>query len=158
MVGRTSTVASAGVNDAIRRATGILLFIAVAAIHFVQIVPTTEDTPLLGTGFVMLIAACLVVAVGLEQNGSRYIWTAGAAVSAVALLGYAFTRIFNTPIDNQDVGNWSCMLGMAALFLETFLLAFSLYAARPRRSVRSLVARISDDRAGWTTPGDPSAA
>jgi hypothetical protein len=40
----------------------------------------------------------------------------------------------STPLDNQDVGNWSCMLGLAALFVETSLLVISLYAlAAPRK-------------------------
>jgi hypothetical protein len=51
--------------------------------------------------------------------------------------GCIFTRTFSTPLDNQDAGNWSCMLGLAALFVETTLLGFSVYAALAHRALRS---------------------
>ena len=38
------------------------------------------------------------------------------------------TRVVSTPLDNQDVGNWACMLGLAALFVEGTLLALSAFA------------------------------
>jgi hypothetical protein len=44
------------------------------------------------------------------------------------MLGYAFTRLVGTTFDNQDVGNWSCMLGLASLFVEAALLALSGFA------------------------------
>jgi hypothetical protein len=36
--------------------------------------------------------------------------------------------MFSTPFDNVDVGNWSCTLGMAALFVEALLVAMAAYA------------------------------
>jgi hypothetical protein len=39
-----------------------------------------------------------------------------------------FTRLLSTPLDNQDVGNWACMLGIAALFVEGVLVALSAHA------------------------------
>ena len=46
-------------------------------------------------------------------------------LSAAVLVGYAFTRLVGTTFDNQDVGNWSCMLGLASIFVEGSLLALS---------------------------------
>jgi hypothetical protein len=48
------------------------------------------------------------------------------------VLGYGFTRLFDTPLDRADVGNWSCELGMAALFVEGVLVAIALYAMSVR--------------------------
>jgi hypothetical protein len=62
---------------------------------------------------------------------------ASAAVCGAAIVGYAFTRITSTPLDSQDVGNWACMLGLAALFVETTLLALSAYGAATQRSARA---------------------
>src|SRR5579862_1254914 len=109
-------------NDAVFRATGVLSLLAIGAIHFLQIVPTTERTPLLGVSFLFLIAACVAVAARLAVSSDRRIWQATAAVSAAAIVGYVFTRTFSSPLDNQDAGNWSCMLGLAAMFIETVLL------------------------------------
>ena len=104
-------------NDSVLRAIGVLSLLAIGAIHFLQIVPTTEQTPLLGVSFLFLIAAAVAVAARLATHDDAFTWMATAAVSAAAILGYVFTRTFSTPLDNQDAGNWSCMLGLAALFM-----------------------------------------
>ena len=120
---------SISANDAVLRATGVLSLLAIGAIHFLQIVPTTESTPLLGVSFLALIAASIVVAGRLATRANHRTWIASALVCASAIGGYLFTRLFNSPLDNQDAGNWSCMLGLAALFVETNLLAASVYVA-----------------------------
>jgi hypothetical protein len=126
-------------NDAVLRGIGVVSLLAIGAIHFLQIVPTTEQTPWLGVSFLFLIAACLAVAARLATRGDYRTWTASAVVCAAAIGGYAFTRTFSTPLDNQDAGNWSCMLGLAALFIETTLLAFSVYAALTQRALQTAV-------------------
>src|ERR1700746_2412072 len=136
---RSVSPQSANANDAVLRATGVLSLLAIGAIHFLQIVPTTEQTPLLGASFLFLIAACLAVAARLATHCDRRTWIASAVVCAAAIGGYVFTRTFSTPLDNQDAGNWSCMLGLAALFVETTLLAFSAYAALTTRALQTAV-------------------
>jgi hypothetical protein len=126
-------------NDAVLRATGVLSLVAIGTIHFLQIVPTTEATPLLGVSFLILIAACLAVAGRLATRSEHRTWMASVVVCAAAIGGYVFTRTFSTPLDNQDAGNWSCMLGLAALFVETTLLAFSAYAALTQRALLTAV-------------------
>lgn len=116
------------VNEAVLRATAVLSLLAIGAIHFLQIVPTTEQTPLLGVSFLFLIAGSVVLAARLATHHDRLTWAATAALTGAAIGGYLFTRIFNTPLDNQDAGNWSCMLGLAALFVEANLLGFCLHA------------------------------
>jgi hypothetical protein len=130
-------------NEAILRATGVVSLIAIGAIHFLQIVPTTEASPLLGISFLILIAACVVVAARLATRANYRTWIASGLVCLAAIGGYLFTRTFSTPLDNQDAGNWSCMLGLAALFVEITLLTFSVY------SVLSLRALGFGQRAAW---------
>jgi hypothetical protein len=114
--------------------------LAIAVIHLVQLVPTFQSTPALGTAFVALIAGTVLVGARLVSpnvSGSK-LWLPIAALGVSALAGYAFTRTTSSPLDNQDVGNWSCMLGMAALFVEGTLVALSAYAmsvAAQRRPV-----------------------
>jgi hypothetical protein len=118
------------VADTVMRATGILALTGIAAIHFVQLVPTFRSTPLLGVAFVALIVGSLAVGARLiSSNLSRaQLWLPTAALGIAAIAGYVFTRVLSTPLDNQDVGNWSCMLGMAALFVEGMLVGLSAYA------------------------------
>lgn len=150
---------TATVSDSVLRATGVVSLLAIGAIHFLQIVPTTESTPLLGVSFLLLIAASLGVAARLATRGGHLCWTASALVCAAAIGGYVFTRTFSTPLDNQDAGNWSCMLGLAALFVETTLLGFSAYAVRSLRAVQQAQLTVPAHPATpRILPGDSSAA
>ncbi len=156
---RPASPESAYANDAVLRATGVVSLLAIGAIHFLQIVPTTESTPLLGVSFLFLIAASLAVAARLATRSDERTWIASAVVCAAAIGGYLFTRTFSTPLDNQDAGNWSCMLGLAALFVETTLLAFSAYAAITHRALQSAVTPVrARPRSGRVVPGNSSAA
>jgi hypothetical protein len=112
------------------RAIGVVTLVGIGAMHFLQIVPTFEATPALGVAYGMFIAACLGVAAWLVTADDRDAWVAAALVCVAALIGYAFTRVLSTPFDNQDVGNWACMLGLAALFVESTMVALSIYALR----------------------------
>ena len=136
---RPSGPQSANANDTVLRATAVVSLLAIGAIHFLQIVPTIEETPLLGVSFLFLIAASLAVAARLATHRDQWSWIASAVVCVAAIGGYAFTRTFSTFLDNQDAGNWSCMLGLAALFVETTLLAFSAYAALAARALQTAV-------------------
>jgi hypothetical protein len=156
---RSTGPLSMNANDAVLRATGVLSLLAIGAIHFLQIVPTTESTPLLGVSFIFLIAACLAVAGRLATRGDHRTWAASAVVCSAAIAGYVFTRTFSTPLDNQDAGNWSCMLGLAALFVETTLLAFSAYAAFTKKALQIAVQEArSTDGSGWMVRERSSAA
>ncbi len=131
--GHSSHLPSSAARDAVMRATGILALMGIALIHLVQLVPTFQATPLLGGAFVVLIAGTIAVGVRLvsSSRSGAHLWLPVAALSVAAIGGYLFTRVLNTPLDNQDVGNWACMLGMAALFVEGMLLALSAYAMSP---------------------------
>jgi hypothetical protein len=118
------------VVDTVMRATGILALVGIAAVHFVQLVPTFRSTPLLGVAFVALIVGSLAIGARLMSSSlsPAQLWLPTAALGIAAIAGYIFTRVLSSPLDNQDVGNWSCMLGMAALFVEGMLVVLSAYA------------------------------
>jgi hypothetical protein len=132
-------------DRAVPRAIGGITLVGIGAMHFLQIVPTFDATPL-------LVAARLVTRDDLRT------WVAAGVVCVAALGGYAFTRLLSTSFDNQDVGNWSCMLGMAAIFVEGFMVALSAHvlrlgvaaqqpaAATPDPAARRRAARELSDR------------
>jgi hypothetical protein len=130
---------SSAVADAVMRATGILALLGIAVIHLVQLVPTFQSTPALGVAFVALVAGTLVVGARLVSpsvSGVK-LWLPIAALGVSSIAGYALTRVTSTPLDNQDVGNWSCMLGIATLFVEGTLVALSAYAISGARQPAS---------------------
>ena len=126
---------SHAITSAILRASGIVLLMSLAMIHIVQLVPTLQQTPLLGVGYLFVIAAAVVVGVRLVKGhqSAAQLWFPVAALGVAVFVGYTFTRILTTPLDNQDVGNWACMLGLAALFVEGLMVAVAAYAISMRR-------------------------
>jgi hypothetical protein len=78
----------------------------------------------------------VALAVRLVTRSDSPTWVAVGVLSVGAIAGYLFTRIVSTPLDNQDVGNWACMLGIAALFVETTLVPMSRYAVAAKRALR----------------------
>ena len=76
-----------------------------------------------------------------EKSGRVNLGLEGTLVLG-AMVAYAFTRVVSTPLDNQDVGNWACTLGMAALFLEAALMALSAYAIASRQHARQVLLAV----------------
>jgi len=130
------------VRDAILTAIGILALASIAVIHLVQIFPTFKETPLLGASFVLLIAGAMALAIRLVVRSDSTAWTAIGLLSGSAILGYVLTRMVSTPLDNVDVGNWACMLGIAALFVEVASVALSRHAVIVKRSLRPATASV----------------
>jgi hypothetical protein len=139
---------SYAITSAILRATGIVLLMSLAVIHIVQLVPTFQQTPLLGVGYLFVIAAAVVVGARLVKGHQSdvQLWFPVAALGVAVFAGYAFTRMLNTPLDNQDVGNWACTLGMAALFVEGLLVAVAAYAISIRRAIALQPLAVSNSR------------
>lgn len=134
------------ITSAILRATGIVLLMSLAVIHIVQLVPTFQQMPALGVAYVLLIAAAAVVVGARLVKGhpsAVQLWVPVAALGVAVFAGYAFTRMFSTPLDNQDVGNWSCVLGLAALFVEGLLVAVAAYAISLGRTASLQPLRVS---------------
>jgi hypothetical protein len=143
---RLSSVADHSISHAITsaasRATGIVLLMSLAVIHVVQLVPTFQQMPLLGLAYVFLIAAAVAVGARLMKGrrSAVQLWFPVAALGIAVFVGYSLTRMLSTPLDNQDVGNWACTLGVAALFVEGLMVAVAAYAIslRPEASLEPL--------------------
>src|SRR5579862_8280888 len=130
---------SVATTEVMLRASAIMALFGIIVIHFVQLVPTFKTMPLLGAAYLGLIAGTVVVGARLVKGSPSQLrlWAPTAALGLMALGGYAFTRVFSTPLDNQDVGNWACTLGMAALVVEGLLVALSVYAMRSSTRVQT---------------------
>jgi hypothetical protein len=132
-------------KDAILRALGVVTLLGLALVHIVQLVPTFQTMQLLGVGYLLLIAGTVVVAARLIMGAPTQpqLWAPVAMLGVGAMVAYAFTRVVSTPLDNQDVGNWACTLGMAALFLEAALVALSAYAVAAHSRARQVLRAVS---------------
>jgi hypothetical protein len=115
-------------GDEVARAVGVLGLAAVAVVHLVQISDTFDESASLAVAFLLLSAACLVLAGQLLRRATPAVWRAVAVLNGLIIAGYVFTRAVSTGFDDGDVGNWSEALGVASLVIEGLLILLSVYA------------------------------
>src|SRR5580700_9817623 len=110
------------------RAVGTLALAALAIIHVVDLPATLGPTPLVGIGYLGIIAAAILTGGVLIAWPHWLAWGAAAAVAAAAMIGYVLTRALPGGFlgDHGDVGNWRCPLGIAALSVESVIILLVL--------------------------------
>jgi hypothetical protein len=112
------------------RAVTALALAALAVIHVVDLPGTLGPTPLVGIGYLGIIAGSILIAGVLLARPHWLAWTAAGAVAILAMGGYILTRALRGGFlgDRGDVGNWHCPLGIAALSVESVLILLVLLA------------------------------
>src|ERR1700735_2598241 len=112
------------------RAIGALALVALAGIHVVDLPGTLGPTPLVGIGYLGIIAAAVLTGGVLIARPHWLAWTAAGAVAISAMGGYILTRALRGGFlgDHGDVGNWHCPLGIAALSVESVIVLLVLFA------------------------------
>jgi hypothetical protein len=117
--------------DVIARAVGAVALAALAVIHVVDLPGTLGPTPLVGIGYLGIIAAAVVIGGGMIARSHWLVWAAAGAVAVSAMGGYVLTRALPGGFlgDHGDVGNWRCPLGIAALSVETLIILLAVLAA-----------------------------
>ena len=113
------------------RTVGTLALIALAVIHVVDLPATLGPTPLVGIGYLGIIAAAVLIGGVLLVWSNRLAWAAAAGVAVSAMGGYILTRALPGGFlgDHGDVGNWRCPLGIAALSVESVIILLVLLVA-----------------------------
>jgi len=78
--------------DVVARAVGALALAALAVIHVVDLPPTLGPTPLVGIGYLGIIAAAVLVGGVMIARPHWLAWAAAGAVAVSAMGGYVLTR------------------------------------------------------------------
>jgi hypothetical protein len=126
-------------TDMIARAVGAVALATLAMIHVVDLPGTLGPLPLIGAGYLGIIAAAVVVGGMMIAQPHRLVWAAAGGLAAAAMGGYVLTRTVAGFLgDHGDVGNWSCSLGLAALSVETVLILLAAWQARSRTTRAAL--------------------
>ena len=112
------------------RAVAALALAALAVIHVVDLPGTLGPTPLVGIGYLGIIAGSILIAGVLIARPHWLTWSAAGAVAVLAMGGYILTRALRGGFlgDHGDVGNWHCPLGIAALTVESVIILLVLLA------------------------------
>jgi hypothetical protein len=113
------------------RTVGVLALIALAVIHVVDLPGTLGATPLVGIGYLGIIAVAVLIGGVLLARPDRLAWAAAAGLAVSAMGGYILTRALPGGFlgDHGDVGNWRCPLGIAALSVESVIILLALLVA-----------------------------
>ena len=112
------------------RAVAALALAALAVIHVVDLPGSLGPTPLVGIGYLGIIAGSILIAGVLIARSHWLAWSAAGAVAILAMGGYILTRALRGGFlgDHGDVGNWHCPLGIAALSVESVIVLLVLLA------------------------------
>jgi peptidoglycan/LPS O-acetylase OafA/YrhL len=109
----------------------VALAALVAAVAHVPVIGEhLEEAPYMGVLFLLLTIACTVLAIGMLVRDAPPVYAAAASVCALAVLGYAATRIVAFPQLDDDVGNWLEPLGVVSVLSECCVVAGALMALR----------------------------
>jgi hypothetical protein len=134
-------------TDVIARAVGAVALATLAMIHVVDLPGTLGPLPLVGAGYLGIIAAAAVISGMMIARSHRLVWAAAGGLAAAAMGGYMLTRTVAGFLgDHSDVGNWRCPLGLAALSVETVLILLAAWQARSRTTARALPPRPASRR------------
>jgi MFS family permease len=119
--------------DVIARAVGAVALATLAMIHLLDLPGTLGPLPLIGVGYLGIIAAAIVVGGMMIARSHRLVWAAAGLLAAGAMAGYVLTRTVGGFLgDHSDVGNWRCPFGLAALGVETVLILLAAWQVRAR--------------------------
>lgn len=108
--------------DVAARAVAAVALAALALIHVVDLPDTWSSSVLVGSEYVGLIVASVLLAGALLTRSGGQVWAGAALVPASAMAAYVLSRTTGIPGDHGDIGNWRCSLGIAALTVETLLM------------------------------------
>jgi hypothetical protein len=105
------------------RIAGIVLILAVGAVHLVEIPSHYGISPYLGVLFAGNFAGTLVAAFGIWRGAKSWGWSLGALISFLSLLAYLASRLFGLPATPELAGEWTSALGSLAMVFEGMFLA-----------------------------------
>ena len=104
--------------------------VASGIVHIPVIPMHLEEAPYIGYLFIALTAVCFALAAAVLLLDSMLVWAAGGVVTALAVIAYVLSRTVGLPQIQDDIGNWSEPLGIAAITAETLTVLLAVVALR----------------------------
>jgi hypothetical protein len=111
----------------LRRALAIFVAIGAAA-HLPVVGEHLHEAPYMGEEFIVLIVACLCIAIAALVCDSTALYMLAACTCGLAIAGYVVTRVVALPALRDDVGNWFEPLGVVSILAETATVAIAVCA------------------------------
>jgi hypothetical protein len=110
--------------DMVARTVAAVALAALAVIHVVDLPGTLGPIPLVGIGYLGIIAVAMLAGAAMIVRSHWLAWAAASGLAVAAMGGYVLTRSLSGGFlgDHGDIGNWRCPLGIAALSVETLII------------------------------------
>ncbi len=105
-------------QNPLRRGATVIGLLSIALIHILDLPGKWAETRYLGVGYVLVIAASLVLAEIISTRNDKRAMYASAALAIAVLAGFIINRTVGMPRAMEDIGNWGEPLGLASLFVE----------------------------------------
>lgn len=99
-----------------------------ALAHVPVIAPHLKEAPYMGGLFIILTAACGLLAITALVRDSAAVYALTVLTCGLAVIGYAATRLVAFPMLSDDVGNWLEPLGVVSIISETIAATAALSA------------------------------
>ncbi|HEU5043392.1 MAG TPA: hypothetical protein VFT75_04580 [Nocardioidaceae bacterium] len=104
--------------------------VASGVVHIPVIPMHLEEAPYIGYLFIALTAVCFALAAAVLLVDSMLVWAAGGVVTALAVIAFVLSRTVGLPQIEDDIGNWTEPLGIAAITAETLTVLLAVVALR----------------------------
>lgn len=104
--------------------------VASGVVHIPVIPMHLEEAPYIGYLFIALTAVCFALAAAVLLVDSMLVWAAGGVVTALAVIAFVLSRTVGLPQIEDDIGNWTEPLGIAAITAETLTVLLAAVALR----------------------------
>jgi hypothetical protein len=99
-----------------------------AAAHLPVLGEHLREVPYIGVEFIVLIVACLLIAVAAPAWDTAALYAVAAIACAFAAAAYVLTRAVTLPGLADDVGDWFEPLGVVAILAETATVVVAMCA------------------------------
>lgn len=91
--------------------------------HIPLIQEHLAEAPYIGTAFLGLAVAGLILGQLLLTTDTTSVWIAATLLAAADLIGYLLSRTIGLPQIHDDIGHWGEPLGIVCMTAEAVLLA-----------------------------------
>jgi hypothetical protein len=108
-----------------------------ALAHLPVVAEHLRDAPYMGEEFIVLIVACLLIAVACLVCDSVAVYALTVLTCGLAVVGYILTRLVAFPELGDDVGDWLEPLGVVSVLAESAAVGIAAAALAGRRAAHT---------------------
>jgi len=113
---------------------------ATAALAHIPVIGShLRQAPYMGEEFIVLTAACLLLATAALICDSIAVYALTVLTCGLAILGYILTRTISFPQLSDDVGNWLEPLGVVSVLAEALAVIAASRALRDHSTSQSRI-------------------